>query len=191
MKRENIDLRIHDKFLMTEIDYSRSEQPIKRSQPDGLHIILYLEKVFTASNIKRYNDKLHYLKAELARQKEPEILAILCKRADELQKFYQAIKLETQSIPFSHVINKSIIEIAQVIKISVLISPAVMRFISIITLTDNLIKQLRIQKMSGKIKKNDLYRQRHVILKKFSHIRTAIFEIEKSHNKLIEKAKKI
>lgn len=190
MKRKNIDLRINDRFLEIELDYSRSAYPIRRSVPDGLHTIIFLEKIFTASNINRYKDKLHFLKAEIARKYQPVLCDLLRTRERELDTFYQTTKAETANIPLYRTTYRHLEENNRIIKIPVLISPAVMLFISVTALTDNMIKQQRIQYLSGVITKKDFYRQRQIIMKKFTHIRSAIFEVEKTHSKWIQNVRK-
>lgn len=188
MKRDRIDLRINDTFLAGEIDYRLHEQPIRRSQPDGLKTLVFLETIFTANTLTRYKDKLHFIKAEIARQKHPELLRLLKESESELKQFYEVTKKETATIPFYQTIYKHLDEKNYILPVQVLISPVAMTFISIIALTDNLVKQLRIQQLSGHISKKHFYRQRSLILKKFSNLRTDIFSIEISHKELIKQA---
>lgn len=63
--------------------------------------------------------------------------------------------------------------------------------ISLITLTDNIIKQQRILYLCGEISKKDFYSNRRVVLKKFSNVRLKLHHNRKEYSEklstLIEK----
>ncbi|EEC7618080.1 TPA: hypothetical protein RXP51_004930 [Escherichia coli] len=193
MERKQLNLRINDQFLIGEIDNKlHSEKLIhKHHVTDAINTIKYLEILFTSSNLKRYKNKEHYIKHIVAKSLLPKAEEIIRIQKDEFSSHYEHLKQTVSEIPnykdiYNHINNEN-----KKIKIPVLISPVVMMMISLITLTDNIIKQQRILYLCGEISKKDFYSNRRVVLKKFSNVRLKLHHNRKEYSEklstLIEK----
>jgi len=191
MKREKLNIRINDRFLLGEIDYSLHTVSMRYSFPDAINTLLFIEKVFTSHLNKRFRDKPHYLRSFVAKKYYPALLELLRQKELELREFYEATKKESTRMTHYREIYRAIEQDNKSIELKVLITPPVMLFISIIAAVDNIIKQLRVQYKSGVISKRHLYRQRNIVLKKFSNVRLALYRLRKEHDELLEKILKI
>lgn len=187
MKSEKLSIRINDTFLLGEVDYRLHTVPMRFSFPDAKNTIIFIEKIFTSHLNKRFRDKPHYLRSFVAKKYYPALMDLLKNKERELRDFYDATKKEVSGIVCYRDIYRVIEQDNRSIELNVLISPPVMLFISILTSVDNIIKQLRIQFRSGAISKRHLYRQRHLVLKKFSNVRLAVFSLRQEHDAMIDK----
>lgn len=191
MKREKLNIRINDRFLLGEIDYSLHTVSMRYSFPDAINTLLFIEKVFTSHLNKKFRDKPHYLRSFVAKKYYPPLLELLRQKELELREFYEATKKESARMTHYREIYRVIEQDNKNIELKVLITPPVMLFISIIAAVDNIIKQLRVQYKSGIISKRHLYRQRNIVLKKFSNVRLALYRLRKEHDELLDKILKI
>lgn len=190
MKTTLLKIRINDQFLLGEIDNNLHVTELKKnSLPEGKKIISWLESVFTVRLLKKHTDELHYIKTFVAKKMHPQIIDILRKNKNELESYYAATKAETSRTAHFMPVFNGLKENDREIELSVIISPEVMLFIAIITLTDNIIRQLRTQYLCGQRSKRDFYRQRKVVLTKYASTRRQIQDKRRENNLLIEQLK--
>ncbi|EJH2252555.1 hypothetical protein ACQZDD_004897 [Klebsiella aerogenes] len=190
MKRTTLEIRINDRFLLGEIDNALHTIVLERnSVPDGKKTIIWLESLFTAHVLKKHRDKLHYIKTFVAKKIYPQIIDILRNTQSSMNSLYLAEKEETARAEHYRQIFDGLKVDDKTVALNVIISPPVMLFIAIITLTDNIIRQLRVQYLCGLRSKKDFYRQRKTVLRRYAKVRNEIKEKTIKNRELIETLK--
>lgn len=190
MKRTTLEIRINDRFLLGEVDNTLHSIPLERnSVPDGRKTITCLESLFTAHVLKNHRDKLHYIKTFVAKKLYPQVIDILRNTQKSMDTFYSAAKTETARSEHFRPVLEGLKADDRAVALNVIISPPVMLFIAIITLTDNIIRQLRVQYLCGLRSRKDFYRQRKIVLRKYATVRNEIRIKSLKNNELIETLK--
>ncbi|NIH07045.1 hypothetical protein [Providencia rettgeri] len=189
MKIETLKVMINDRFLQGEIDKKLRELTLTHNLPDGKEIIEWLQSIFTAHIIKQHKDDLHFLKTLAAQKTYPEMIDIIKNTKNTMEIEYDELKNKVNKTTTGNQILAMFRKQDKRILINSIICHPVMTFIEVITLTDNMIRQLRALYLCGELSKAEFYRSRKRVLKQYATVRRRLIEKRKENNELIQKYK--
>ncbi|MBS3881200.1 hypothetical protein WMR86_20145 (plasmid) [Proteus vulgaris] len=177
MRRTEITIDFYDIKNLISWDYDFSDNPVRRSLPDGKTTLFYLERFFTASKLKKYRSKSHFAKCELSKQALPTIEELLNKTLKTYQDTKNLLEKTVKKLPFKDILKKESKQHVEHIKIEILPCAPALSFVRINQLCDESISLLKQIHLSGSITTKEYYQQRNNIYKDLNKLKTSIKKI--------------
>lgn len=190
MKTKNITLVFNDIITLMMWDESHAPRPSSRDCADGQKVTFFIQRLYTASKLKKFKSRLHYVRHVLSVKAIDLITPKLLTAQQEYLDTVKTLKRTCQQLSLTNLVDDELLHKQTSVTVEILPCPPVLTFIRINQAADEANRIMYRLYKSGAISAKEYFDERKEIFKIINQLRKDITKIALQVENAVQEEKK-